>query len=144
LNSLANQVFSHHLNWYANAPKAGLVPLPKVLLCMILDSLPKEEIIQIADYMAEKEIKSIILILKKEHTLQSFMDVVSEWAKTANFPYSHVEKNDGKHQYIIQHDMGKKWTVYFERVFKKILEQLGIKEIQFDNTESTLVFNVSY
>ena len=144
LNSLVTQIFFNHINWYANAPKAGLVPLPKSLLIKILEKLPDEEIKKIADYMAEIEVKSIIMMIAHEHTAQSFLEVVENWAKISNFPYSHVEKSDGEHQYIIQHDMGKKWAVYYERVFEKIFEKLEIKGIRFDNTDSTLIFNVKY
>jgi len=141
LNSLTNQVFKQYVKWDSRAAKAGLVPLPKVLLVKIIDKLTKEEIIQIAQYMVDKEIKDIILVLRKEHNITSFLDVVESWAKTSDFPFEHEEKN-GSHKYVISHGMGKKWSLYFEEVFKRMFEQLEITKAKFDITEKTLLFTI--
>ena len=65
LNSFVNQILIQFQEWYAPAKKAGMIPLPKVLLMKIMEKLTKEEIIQISEYMVTKEIKDMILILKK-------------------------------------------------------------------------------
>jgi len=141
LNSLINQIISQFVKWDSRAPKAGLVPLPKVLLVKIMDKLTKEQINQIAQYMVDKEIKDIILILRNEHNIITFLDVVESWAKTSDFPFEHEEEN-GTHKYVISHNMGKKWSLYFEQVFKLMFEQLEITKAEFDTTENTLVFTI--
>ena len=141
LNSLINQIFSQFVKWDSRAPKAGLVPLPKVLLVKIMDKLTNDQIIQIAKYMVDKEIKDIILVLRREHNIITFLDVVESWAKTSDFPFEHEEKND-MHKYVISHDMGKKWSLYFGEVFKRMFEQLEITKAEFDITDKTLLFTI--
>ena len=91
LNSLTNKIFSQFVKWDSTAPKAGMIPLPKALLVKIMDKLSTEEIIQISEYIVTNEIKDIILVLRKEHTLHSFLDAVESWAKTSGFPFIHEE-----------------------------------------------------
>ena len=65
LNAFVNQIFSEHVDWHANASKAGMVCFPKTLLVKIMDNLPEEEIILIAENMAHNEMKEIILMMRK-------------------------------------------------------------------------------
>jgi len=48
LNSLVSQIFSLHIGWYADAPKAGFVSVPKVLLTKTMEKLSQDEIRGIA------------------------------------------------------------------------------------------------
>ena len=133
-------ICSDYIRWYAKAPKAGMIPLPKELLIKIMDSVPTEEISQIAEYTGRVTTKDINLIQRQEHTIKSFMDVLESWAKTTNFPFSHRDVND-IHSYVIHHGMGKKWALFFEEVFKTILEELGLKKIKFDITDNSISFS---
>jgi len=140
LKTLIGIVCSDYIRWYANAPKAGMIPLPKELLVKIMDSVTDEEIFQIAKYIGNKIAKDIIITLRKEHTVKSFMDVLESWAKMSNFPFSHQSDYD-THSYVIHHGMGKKWAQYFGETFRIILEQLGLKKVKFDVTNNALTFS---
>jgi len=143
LNALINQIFEYYLSWYAVATKADMVPHSKILLTKIFEKLKTSQIIEIAEYMAEQEIKSIILILRKEFTPESFLSVIESWAKVSNFPTSHTIKSDSSHQYILHHNMNKKWSLYYERVFGKIFEQLKIK-YSIQTTKNALMINLLF
>ena len=144
LNAFVNQILSQFVEWYAPAKKADMIPLPKVLLIKIMDKLSKEEILQIVEYMVTKEIKDIILILKKEHTLSAFLGAVELWAKTSNFPFQHEEFGGGNHKYVVTHEMGKNWSLYFGALFTRMFEELGLSHVNFEITDKTLIFSFTY
>lgn len=144
LNALVNQVLSQHVEWDAPAKKSGFVPLPKILLMKIMDNLTEEQIIQVSEYMVKNEIKDIILILRKEHNVNSFLDSIESWAKTSDFPFSHEDKGSGTHSYVVTHDMGKNWSLYFGIIFTRILEELGVTHVNFEITNNSLNFNFTY
>ena len=144
LNALVNQILSQFIEWHSPAKKAGMVPLPKVLLMKIMDKLTSEEIVQISEYMVTNEIKDIILILKKEHTVSSFMSAVESWAKSSNFPFIHEEQGGGAHKYVVSHEMGKNWSLYFGIIFTRIFEELGVSHVNFEITDKTLVFSFTF
>ena len=139
-----NQVLVQFIEWHSPAKKAGLVPLPKVLLIKIMDKLTQEQIVQIAEYMVTKEIKDIILILKKEHTVSSFMSTIESWAKTSDFPFNHEDLGGGTHKYVVSHEMGKNWSLYFGIIFTRIFEELGVTHVNFEITDKTLIFSFTY
>jgi hypothetical protein len=60
-------------------------------------------------------------------------------------PYRHEETNNGqnRHSYVIQHDMGKKWSIYLANLYQFLFDELGEnKRIEFDKTENTLAFTI--
>lgn len=143
LNTLVSQVFDQYLNWNYTATKASFMPLPKMMLVKIFNKMSDEDIIEISDYVAETQIKSLLMVTRKEYSLDAFIKGVEYWAKTSNLPSSHVEKSEGVHQYIIQHDMGKKWSFYFSHLFGKIFDRLGVKKLDIDTTDSTLIITLT-
>jgi hypothetical protein len=44
MNSVAQQIFSDYYDWSAYAPKAGMIPLHKTVLGMMVDRLPEKDI----------------------------------------------------------------------------------------------------
>lgn len=144
LNALSSQIFDQYLNWNYTATKAGFIPLPKNMLVRIFDKLDDGEITEISDYVADEQMKSLMLVTRKAYTVEDFMKGVEYWAKTSNFHSSHVEKQDGVHQYIIQHDMGKRWSFYYKRLFERVFAQLETKESHVDTTDSTLVLTLAH
>jgi hypothetical protein len=45
------------------------------------------------------------------------------------------------HSFVIQHDMGEKWSQYFIELYRFAFEQLGIK-IDSEHTANTISFKV--
>lgn len=144
LNSFVNQLLIQFVEWYSPARKAGMIPLPKVLLIKIMEKLTKKEIIQISEYMVTKEIKDIVLVLKKEHNVNAFMGAIESWAKSSGFPFSHDDLSESTHKYVISHEMGKNWSLYFGIIFTRMLEELGVSHVDFEITDKTLNFSFTY
>jgi hypothetical protein len=46
------------------------------------------------------------------------------------------------HVFIIQHDMGMKWSLFLAEIYRNLFEELGVRNAQFDITASTLAFDI--
>ena len=44
--------------------------------------------------------------------------------------------------FVIQHDMGKRWSLYFERLFKYVFEDVNLKKYTIDKTDNSLTFKI--
>ncbi len=141
LNSYVNQIFSEHVDWYANASKVGMVSFPKTLLVKIMDKLSDDEIIMIADNMASYEMRDIIIMLRKRPKPSSFLTLIESWMKASAFHYRH-DNEDTLHEFLIRHDMGRKWSLFLGWLFRFAFDKLGVSKSSFEITESTLVFRV--
>lgn len=141
LNTLVGQIFNEYLDWHVNAAKAGFIPVRRKLVSEMIEKLSDEDIMHMAEYMAKKEIKDVILLLRNEYNITSVLDVLETWLKVSGYTYIYKDSN-GTRSYVIQHDMGKKWSFYIASLFKFLAQELEVKKSEFDFTENTVALNI--
>jgi hypothetical protein len=141
LNTLATQIFRMHTEYGSMAAKAGMVSFHKSLLIRIMDRLSDDEIIKLSEYIAKNEMKETILLMKKRYTTPAFIDFVESWARVSGFEYRH-DISGNTNSFVIQHDMGRRWSVYIASVFKYVFSDVGAKWADFQSTDNTVTFNV--
>ena len=81
------------------------------------------------------------MLLRNEYNIESALDVIETWIKISGYPYRH-EVNYTQHSYVIQHDMGKNWSLYLAELFRNLFEEFGLKRVEFDLTHNSLDFIV--
>jgi hypothetical protein len=149
LNTLVSQILQAHAEYYTFASKGGLISMPKTLLVRVMDKLGEQEVIQLSEHIAKNELKDTILLMKNNYTADSIMDFVESWTRAGGFPYRHHLENRDKgkaastHSFVMQHDMGERWSLYFVELFRFAFEQLGIK-MDFQHTSNTVSFQVEF
>jgi hypothetical protein len=141
MNTLVNQVIKQHMTWHRNASRAGFIPSRKSFLTKVIDSIPEEKISNISKEIATRETKDFVLLLRNEYSIQSALSVIESWIRNSGFAFKH-ENTEALHSYVIQHDMGKKMSIYFAEFFRNLFNDFGIENIQFDLTEKSIVFVV--
>ena len=141
LNTLATQIFRTHSEYNSMAAKAGMVSFHKSLLIRVMDRLSEEEIIKLSEYIGKNEMKDTVLLMKKKYTPEAFIGFIEAWARVSGFEYRH-EVSDDTHSFVIQHDMGKRWSIYIANVFKFVFSDMGAKWADFQSTDNTVMFNV--
>jgi hypothetical protein len=147
LNTLANQIFQSHVEYDTYASKAGMISFPKALLIRLIEALGEQEVEDLSKYIAKNDIKDMTLLLKKEYTLSSFLDTIESWLRVSGFTYrrdqDRADNNNHRTQtFVIQHDMGKRWSSYFERLFRYVFEDLNLRKYSFDNTDNSITFKI--
>ena len=142
LNTLVSHIIRSHIDWHSNAAKAGFVTVRRGLLSNLINRLSEKEISSIAEYIAKNETKDFVLLLRNEYNIESALDVVETWIKISGYPYRH-DVNHTQHAYVIQHDMGKNWSLYLSELYRFLFEQFGLKRVEFDLNHNTLDFIVN-
>jgi hypothetical protein len=145
LNTLASQIFQSHVEYDTYASKAGMISFPKSLLIKLMDGLGEQEVEQLSRYITKNEIKDMTLLLRKVFTLSSFLDTIESWLRVSGFPYRRDEDSSTDNSiqtFVIQHDMGKRWSMYFERLFRYAFEDLKLRKYSFDNTDNSIAFKI--
>ena len=111
------------------------------MLINLIGRLPEKEISSIAEYIAKHETRDFVLLLRNEYNIESALDVIETWIKISGHPYRH-EVNYTRHSYVIQHDMGKNWSLYMAEQYRYLFEEFGLKKVEFDINDNTLDFIV--
>ena len=141
LNTLATQIFRTHAEYGSLAARAGMVSFHKSLLIQIMDGLSDDEILKLSDYIAKNDMKDTVLLMKKRYDAEAFADFIESWCRVSGFEYRH-DINGNTHSFVIQHDMGKRWSSYIANVFKHVFSDVRAKWADFNTTDNTVMFNV--
>jgi hypothetical protein len=111
------------------------------LLSSLINRIPEKEISSIAEYIAKNETKDFVLLLRNEYNIESALDVIETWIKISGYPYRH-EVNYTRHSYVIQHDVGRSWSIYLGELYRFLFEEFGLKKVEFDVNDNSLDFIV--
>jgi hypothetical protein len=141
LNTLASQIFKTHTAFSGAAAKAGMISFPKNLLIRLMNRLPEEEVKQLSQEIVKNEMKDMLLMIKRQYSTEAFIDLIESWIRVCGFPFTH-DQSGNTHNFIIQHDMGKRWSIYLAELFKFVFNDLGAKWADFQTTDNTITFNV--
>lgn len=145
LNTLVTQVLRSHAEYHTFSSKGGMISMPKSLLIRLMDKLDQQEVIRLSEHVAKNDLKDTILMMKRTYNADSVMEFVESWARVGGFPYRHRvgEGYDGKskkrHSFVMEHDMGERWSLYFLELFRFAFEQTGNK-VSFEHTPNTISF----
>jgi len=142
VNTLVSHIIRRHIDWHSNAAKAGFVTVRRGLLIDLINRLSDKEITLLAEYIAKKETKDFVLLLRNEYNIESALDVIETWIKISGHPYRH-EVSYTRHSYVIQHDMGRNWSLYMAEQYRFLFEEFELKKVDFDITDNTLDFVVN-
>jgi hypothetical protein len=141
LNTLARQIFQTHLEYHTYASRTGMVSFHKSLLVRIMNRLSEREVDELSEYIAKNEFKEMTLLMRNEYTLSAFLDLIEAWLRVSGFGYRR-DVIDGVQTFVIQHDMGKRWSTYIERLIKYVFEDLNEPAPAFDITDNSVAFRV--
>ena len=144
LNTLATQVFTTHAEYDAFASTSGMVSIPKSLLITMMNRLEEEEVKKLSEHIARNEMKDLTLLLRGEHSLSFFLQTIESWLRVSGFQYSyHITDHERNHRLVIQHEMGRRWSLYFERLFRYVFAELSLaSEPEFEVTDNVIALKI--
>lgn len=126
LNSLVNKVIQDHVNWHALSAQSGLISFPKGLVKKLIADKSEPQIEKIAKQVVEKDMEDIMLLMRGRFTVDTFINIVETWAKVSHMSFNH-DQNDGRHEIVLKHDLGPKWSVYLSKFYQIIFDNLEAK-----------------
>ena len=138
-NTLVKHVLDDYLKWDAYAVKAGWMVFPKPALKILIDDASEKTLSKLAITMADYK-KDITLLMTGDNTLEGFLSVVRNRIRKSGFQLRESEDENGI-SFVIQHDMGLKWSLLNKSMYEKILKNLGYTSI-IDITDNTLIIKI--
>ena len=141
LNVLANRIFRRYVEWERDAQKAGFIPITRGLLMVLIDEIDDKRIEELVRKVGKVVAKQEILYMESNYDLDSFLKWLEARNKISGFAQKHAV-NGKNHEFIIQHDLNMKWSLYLKTLFEVILEDVYKKKIDFELTPATVVFKL--
>jgi len=142
IKPIACQIIGDHTEYSSYASTSDMISFPKSLLMRMMEGLNENEVEKLSKHIAKNEFKDLILLLTGEYSLKSYLDTVEAWLRISNFQYSY--NVDKENNLVIQHDMGKRWSLYFEKLFSHAFHSLNLagNRLQWEITDNIVAFTI--
>ena len=142
INTLANQIIKSYIKWYSPAQRAGIMFVPKCLLIPFIDNFADYQMETLAERFKKSGYEETLLMMSREYSLPVILDLFDSWLNVSNLQYDR-ESSEGSLTYIINHGLGKKWSLFLEKVFWYIVKDLGITGARFDIIDGTVTMKIN-
>ncbi len=140
LNTLVNQIIDSYVNFTSNAHKAGMIPIHKLCLITLLEGYSEEQVKEIAKRFVRAICVQTPLLLRGKYDFEAVLESHRSWLKAAGFQYRYskdAEKN--RHTFIVEHDMGRKFSLFAVEYTKLYFEPVVKKEVESSFTDNTIM-----
>jgi hypothetical protein len=150
VDPLLNEIIEQHFFWHLPSRTAGFIPVRAVFVARLLKEINDEEKIKsIARESAQSLVESLQTVLKDQYKIEATLDLMERWSRTAGFQFkkdiSNEDNSTKLHQFMIHHQMGRRWSIYLSELFRHIFSQFNLREMHFDTTSdnNTLIFTIN-
>ena len=141
-NVLVRQILEKYIQWDRYSSKMGMIPVPKEILQTLGDSLDGQDIDKIINVLFPV-IKNTVMFIKGGFDLERCIETLEEYMRTSGMNSDH-RVNGNLHSFIIQHDLGIKWSVFTEQLLTQIFRNFtSDKDLKFQITDTTVILKVS-
>jgi hypothetical protein len=140
-NVLVRQILEKYLVWDRFADKIGVIPVPKKILETLGVELEGSEINDIVDVI-KPIIKESVMFMKGKYDLKRAIETLEDYMRASGMNSDH--RIEGAiHHFIIQHELGMKWSLFTEQLLKEIFgEFLPQKNLKCQTTEKTMIASI--
>ena len=145
LNTLASQIVDSYVNFTSRASKAGAIPVSRLALEVLLEGYTEDQIKAMAERIVNMSGEDSTLMLQGRYDFEVLLQSFESWLKAADFPYRHTRTTNthrSRHTFIVQHDMGRKYSVFAAEGFKTYFEPMITQEIEYSITENIISMTV--
>jgi hypothetical protein len=141
-NVLVKQILEKHVQWDRYADKIGMIPVPKNILDELGKEMRGEDIDNILKVMLPM-IKESVLFMKGKYDLKRCIETLEDYMKASGMKSDHrIEGN--LHHFIVQHELGIKWSLLTEKLFKEIFNEfVPNQNVKCQTTEKTVIATIA-
>ena len=120
-NVLVKQILEKYVNWDRFADKIGMIPVPKEVLGVLGEEMDGEGINKIIEVMTPL-IKDWVMFMKGSYDLKRAIETMEDYMRASGMTSDHRIEGD-IHHFIIQHNLGMRWSLFTELLLKQIFHQ---------------------
>lgn len=141
LNTFVSKIFLNHVQWERYERKVGLLPMTKPFIKEVINQLTDEQITNLAQKIEKENFKNILILMRQRHNAREFVEVLRTWL-TVSWMQLYLEDRNQSYLLNIQHDMGRKWSLYVKTLVTELSQDiLGKKiEIKISDNIISLIF----
>ena len=141
INSAINQLLSHAVDWDVVAAKTGWIPVPKDVLMAYFEKIDDQTVMDVAEMVGQNVPKDMLLAMRGKIDVGEWISILRSRAKAAGFHFSEIIEDDNV-KFVMKHDMGMKWSIYFQTYYYSAFKTLGAS-IECSLTNNAISYQIS-
>lgn len=126
VSTIINNILRKYVTWDQFVNDIGFIFLQKPFLRNILEHTPETEIIMAAKTTCHSGMRDAISFIHGKIDIKSILDVIKLWLSASNLPFRIID-NVNTIEFRIQHNLGKKGSLYFGTLLTSLFAELEIK-----------------
>ena len=132
ISTVINSILRKYVTWDQFVSDIGFIFLQKPFLRTLLEEIPESIVIKAAKTTCHAGMRDAISFIHGKIDMDSIIDVVRLWLSASNLPHRIItnddDNNDGNTtiEFRIQHNLGKKGSLYFGTLLSTLFGELGI------------------
>ena len=120
-NVLVRQILEKYTQWDKFANVMGMIPIPKDILKTLGEEMQGEEINKITEAILPM-IKDWVMFMKGGYDLKRAIESLEDYMRASGMTSDHRIEGS-MHHFIIQHNLGMRWSLFTEQLLKRIFHQ---------------------
>ncbi|MDE1726610.1 MAG: hypothetical protein KGH89_05030 [Thaumarchaeota archaeon] len=120
-NVLVRQILEKYVNWDRFAENIGMIPVPKDILKTLGEEMEGDSMNKIIDVMVPL-VKDWVMFMKGNYDLKRAIEAFEDYMKASGMTSDHRIEGE-VHHFIVQHNLGIKWSLFTEMLLKQIFHQ---------------------
>ena len=141
-NVLVNQILEKYIRWDRFIDKIGMIPVPREVLQKLGDGMDAKDINMIVDTL-RSVIKNDVMYIKGKYELKPCLETLDYYVRATGMNSDH--RIEGPlHHFIIQHELGLKWSLFVQQMLSEIFHEfLPEKNIKTQTTDTTVITTIA-
>jgi hypothetical protein len=141
-NVLVKQILEKYTQWDKFASVMGMIPIPKDILKTLGEEMQGDEIKKIIDAILPL-LKDWVMFMKGGYDLKRVIESLEDYMRASGMTSDH--RIEGSvHHFIIQHNLGMRWSLFTEQLLRHVFYQfLPGTAINCNTTPNTTIAKIS-
>ena len=140
-NVLVRQILEKYVKWDRFADKIGMIPIPRGILEALGEEMTGEDIDGVIQVMVPF-IKESVMFMKGKYDLKRCIETLEDYMRASGMNSDHRIEG-ALHHFIIQHELGMKWSFFAEQLLKEIFHEfLPNKNLKCQTSEKTVIATI--
>jgi hypothetical protein len=141
-NVLVKQILEKYVQWDRFSDKIGMIPVPRKILDVLGNEMSGKDINEIIKVL-HPVIKDATLFMKGSYDLKRCIETLEDYMRTSGMKSDHRIEGD-LHHFIIQHELGIKWSFFTEQLLKEIFHQFfPDRNLKCQTTNTTVIATIA-
>jgi hypothetical protein len=141
-NVLAKQVLGKFISWDRFADKIGMIPVPRKILEDLGSKMEAKDINTIINTI-KPIITNNVMFIKGKYDLKRCIETLEDYMRASGMNSDHRVEGS-LHHFVIQHELGFKWSLFTAQLLKEIFHEfLPEQNVKAQTTESTVIVTIA-